>query len=140
MGALDTTPEFQSSPLNGAIAAASQQFRTDLTGTILPLEVAYGVEIAPVDLYGLSGQIQSNPAAFVLTNATDSARDIGANPDTYFYWDELHPTTKGHSLIAEAALESIDATFAPQGVPEPATASLAAVGFLLLAAVCLKRR
>jgi len=95
---------------------------------------------SPVDLYGLSGQIQSNPAAFGLTNATESARETGAtNPDTYFYWDELHPTTKGHSLIAEAALESIDATFAPQAVPEPATASLVGVGFLLLAAVCLKR-
>ena len=95
VGALDTTPEFRGSPLNGAIAAASQQFRTDLSEAILALEVAYGVEIAAVDLYGLSGQIQSNPAAFGLTNATDSARNTGAaNPDTYFYWDELHPTMK----------------------------------------------
>ena len=141
VGALERTPEFQSSPLNGAIAAASQQFRTDLTGTILPLEVAYGVEIAMADLYGLSEQVQTNPGAFGFTNVKDSARDTGAaNPDTYFYWDELHPTTKADNLIAEAALQSIDATFAPQVVPEPASASLVEVIFLLLATLCLKHR
>lgn len=32
------------------------------------------------------------------------------NPDTYYYWDEWHPTRKVHALAAEAMLETLKAS------------------------------
>jgi phospholipase/lecithinase/hemolysin len=53
-------------------------------------------------------QIAANPSAFSLTNVTDAAQgNFAVNPDTYLFWDDLHPTTYGHSLVAGAALKAL---------------------------------
>lgn len=58
------------------------------------------------------------PAAHGLTNVTDSAYTgdtAVADPSGCLFWDTVHPTTKGHALIAQAAY-ALD--------PEPATTML----------------
>src|SRR5262249_54969258 len=85
---------------------------------MVSLQNTLGIEIAGLDVYSSTIQWLSNPAAVGLTNVTDPARSAGAvNPDTYAHWDAMHPTTKGHNLLAQEAFRSIEATF----VPEPAT-------------------
>ena len=48
---------------------------------------------------------------------------ICANPDKFFFWDDVHPTAAGHSLITQAALKTLaDNTTegnSPVSVPEP---------------------
>jgi len=29
------------------------------------------------------------------------------DPDTYLFWDDLHPTTKGHDILAQTAASLI---------------------------------
>lgn len=117
VGPLNLAPVAVNNPLNAAIADASSQFRSDWLAAQGILESTFGIEIAMVDLYSSYGLWLSNPAAFGITNVTDPASLVGANPDTYLNWDTIHPTTKGHDLIAQAAIGSIEATF----VPEPST-------------------
>ncbi len=78
------------------------------------------------------------PEQYGLTNVTDqcfSATAISVflcnNPDEYLFWDNLHPTTKAHKLIADAAYATIEKEF--KSTPEPSTIfALSGLGLGLL--------
>ncbi len=101
-----------------------------------------GVNIGLVDINATVNSILQNPGEFGLTNVTDSwsnavavCLEVGCeefpNPDEYFYWDAVHPTTAAHEILADVAYSTVQSQFAK--VPEP-TSTLAlsalAVGFL----------
>jgi phospholipase/lecithinase/hemolysin len=71
-----------------------------------------------LDVAGLFNQAIANPAAFGLTNVTQSAapglqpgatsyntNQIAQNANQYLFWDDLHPTTTVHAHLAAAALD-----------------------------------
>ncbi len=133
---LATTPrgalDLMSTPsLATAFSDASQQFATDVSTDSALLDNALGVKIADVDIYGLYQAILADPAAYGYTNVTGYAQgNAGVNPNQYLFWDlDSHPTTTGEALIADAAYNSVQTTFAP----EPATWTMAGSGLLLMA-------
>jgi len=68
------------------------------------------VSIYPVNVFSVFTQIVSDPSAFSLSNASSPAQgNFAVNPDTYLFWDDLHPTTRGHNLLADAALKALPA-------------------------------
>jgi len=68
------------------------------------------VAIFHVNVFSLFTQIVANPAAVSLSNITDAAQNkFAVNPDTYLFWDDLHPTTHGHNLVADAARHALPA-------------------------------
>jgi len=82
-----------------------------------------GVQI--YDIYGSVGLVAADPAAHGLANVTDACGAIvGCDPDTYLYWDGIHPTSAGQALIAQDML----ALAMTPAVPEPATALMWALG------------
>lgn len=92
--------------------AASIVFNRLLDNTLPLLERGLGVDIIEVDLFKLSQQVAANPGNFGFTNITDPLfEQPGAkNPvgENYVWWDQIHPTTEFHKLIAktfEAAVE-----------------------------------
>lgn len=80
------------------------------------------VNIIPLDVNAVFTEVTAKPDRFGLTNVSQPcfnrlAGTLCSNPNQYLFWDELHPTTRGHELIAQYAASVINApsTFVPQG-------------------------
>ena len=57
-----------------------------------------------LDVFTLFNFIVGPPIGGGLANVTASSQgNISVNPDTYLFWDDLHPTTFGHHLVELAA-------------------------------------
>ncbi|NJC41812.1 outer membrane lipase/esterase [Brevundimonas alba] len=109
---LGITPQFN----QGAGAAlgpladfAGTTFNSALSAGLFTVAAANpNSNIILMDLYKISDTLAGNPGIFGLTNAHDScfnqvAMTVCANPDSYLYWDGVHPTAAGHRLIAALA-------------------------------------
>src|SRR5262249_39209272 len=120
-----------------AINQLDIEFNSILSGDLDALRAANpGVSIDLLDVHSLLNAVLHNPAAYGYTNTTDELIDqVGQNvdPNAYLFWDDVHPTTKGHSILA-------DAVFAQLAVPEPASLALAGVCGAAIAARVWKRR
>lgn len=115
--------------VTATLNAEAAAFNQASANAISQLEAQYGIDIIPVDIYSLFAQVAANPSAYGFTNITDPAQGlVGVNPDTYLYWDGMHPTTAADALVADLAYSDVQAAFAP----EPAALGLIATGVLLL--------
>lgn len=116
-----------------ALNAASTMFNTATAAAQTQLEAQYGITIIPVDVNSLFNQILANPGAYGFQNTTSPAQGNAAvDPNTYVFWDGLHPTTAADALVANLAYDDVQAAFNPTATPEPAALSLLASGFLLI--------
>jgi phospholipase/lecithinase/hemolysin len=57
-----------------------------------------------LDVFSLFSKLAASPSSYSLANVTDSSQGgYTIDPDTYLFWDDLHPTTKGHQILAQTA-------------------------------------
>jgi len=61
------------------------------------------LHIAELDAFSLFNQIIAAPATYSFANVTASSQGEPVDPDTYLFWDDLHPTTHGHNVLATTA-------------------------------------
>jgi phospholipase/lecithinase/hemolysin len=78
-----------------------------LDAALAPLSASLGITIYRADVYALFQQIVANPGAFGLTDVVNPCETgsgasamVCANPDQHLFWDDVHPTTGVHALIA----------------------------------------
>ncbi|MDM8558480.1 SGNH/GDSL hydrolase family protein [Candidatus Parabeggiatoa sp. HSG14] len=100
---LGTTPRAKASGISTTMTQLTVAFNKALAKSLLPLEVIQ------VDMPA-TFEIVSDPdtiakSSFSLTNVTEvclnqEAGTICEDASTYFYWDDIHPSTVGHELIA----------------------------------------
>ncbi|WP_332655075.1 autotransporter domain-containing protein [Brevundimonas sp.] len=108
---LGITPGFSAGSI-GASGSALADFSGTTFNSAL-LSGLFGVAAANpnsniilMDLYKISDPLAGNPGAFGLTNASTACFNgvtVCADPDSYLYWDSVHPTAAGHRLIAQLA-------------------------------------
>ena len=69
------------------------------------------VDLVQVDLFSLGESIAKRPQKFGFTNLTDplikQLANNPKNPQGFFSWDNFHPTTQVHTLIADTFARSL---------------------------------
>jgi phospholipase/lecithinase/hemolysin len=136
----DTPAARATGPLGTFLAnEAASAFNDQMTDDITSLEHALsGIDIITVDIHAAFEQIEGDPKAYGFNNITDAAQDKTVDPNTYLFWDDLHPTTAGDALIADLAARDA-APLLSTATPEPASLGLVLLGFLA-PLVCWRRR
>lgn len=123
---LTLTPEEQQ-----ALNALAAQNNSVLHGLLGNVRTTTGATIHEVNIFALYERMQANPAAYGFTNVTSAALLDGVPATGYLFFDDVHPTTAGHALIASTVNGAI---------PEPSTIVLALIGTVVLAQRQIRRR
>jgi thermolabile hemolysin len=122
---LGGTPRFNGNATTAATYnARTAQFNATMDASLLDLsDDAAGLTFFRLDVAGLFTEAIATPAKFGLVNVTDAAAPglspghssyntalIAANATQYLFWDDLHPTTAVHSILATRARALVDGT------------------------------
>lgn len=101
---LSITPQFRGTPAAPLADFAVTTFNGALlTGLNATAAARPGTNIILMDLFKVGDVIADNPSAFGVSNVTQPCFNgvtVCSNPDSYFYFDGVHPTAKGHEVIA----------------------------------------
>jgi phospholipase/lecithinase/hemolysin len=81
----------------------SAQFNHDLDAKLNTV----AIDTCRVNLFDLSRELTDKPKKYGFTNITDQSFPDLAKSDTYLFWDQVHPTTRGHRLIAEEIFQAV---------------------------------
>lgn len=108
---LGAIPEAVGDPtLAAARRTGTINFNTALAAEMNARATTLGVTIDQLDVFGMFDQLLANPADYGFTNTTGGWQDAasGADPDEYVFYDDIHPTTRSHFLLAAAAHVLLD--------------------------------
>lgn len=101
---LSITPQFRGTPAAPLADFAVTTFNGALlTGLNATAAARPGTNIILMDLFKVGDVVAANPSAFGVSNVTQACFNgvtLCSNPDDYFYFDGVHPTAKGHAVIA----------------------------------------
>jgi phospholipase/lecithinase/hemolysin len=104
------------------LSALSAAYNGGLAQMLAGLDTAFdllGIDLYSFDTAAFFADVTANPAAYGLTNVTDSCLFTApAVCSTYLYFDNVHPTTAAHDLL------SLQYAMALGIIPEPATSGL----------------
>lgn len=106
---LGVTPQFSGlGPSAAALADfAGQSFNGSLFAGLVPVAASKpNTNIIYFDLYKVSDALIADPGRFGLSNVTSSCLvgvTVCSSPDSFLYWDGVHPTAAGHRLLAALA-------------------------------------
>jgi len=102
---LGLIPRLNGNPaISAAATQASAYYNLVLSSGIQVMRDSYPgkhLQIVQLDIFGLFNRIVATPSIFSLANVMASSQGVpSVDPDTYLFWDDLHPTTHGHNVVA----------------------------------------
>jgi len=128
---LNRVPRAIASGSETVLADLTVAFNAELSETMRSLESdREDVDVILVELFAISEEVVENPTEFGFSNITDpfvlngEILDETANFEEFFFWDDVHPTTKGHEIYAGVLTAEItrpvasdDRIVTPQATP-----------------------
>lgn len=92
--------------LNNALAAALESI------------AAPGVTIIHADAYAFMNNVVATPDDYGMINVQYPYLLFGAgtDPATWLFWDDIHPTTRGHEIFADEVLVTLLGAYSPRNV------------------------
>lgn len=134
---LGEVPALNGTPASTAANLASQAFDLEWAAQVSILD-SLGINVIGVNVDTLFNGILANPTAYGFSNVADACNATpGCDPNTFLYWDDVHPTTYADSLVADLAYQD---AFGPAATPEPPTVTLFALGGIGLLLLSRSRR
>jgi phospholipase/lecithinase/hemolysin len=104
---LGLVPRLNGSPTTSVPATqASELYNEVLSSGVALLDLVdheRRVQLSQLDVFKLFNLIVASPSSYSLVNITMSSQGMPVDPDTWLFWDDLHPTTRGHNILATTA-------------------------------------
>ncbi|HXJ94978.1 MAG TPA: SGNH/GDSL hydrolase family protein [Terriglobia bacterium] len=86
----------------------SLEYNSDLSSTIAMLDADDpGIRIVGEDVYALVLAMLADPSAYGFVNTDTPAQGLSVDPNTYLFWDGVHPTTMGDYWVANLAYDDL---------------------------------
>jgi phospholipase/lecithinase/hemolysin len=119
---------------SAALNLLSESYNADWAAAINSLDSHdLAIDIIGVNVYGLVQSMLSDPSAYGFTNVDTPAQGLSVNPNSYLFWDGVHPTTEGNFWVASLADHDLTTT------PESSTVTLFGIGLLAIAFILRER-
>jgi phospholipase/lecithinase/hemolysin len=104
---LGSVPRLNGSPATAVPATQASAVYNDVLGggvaLLRFLDFDKHPQLSELDVFSLFNKILRSPSSYSLVNVTMSSQGMPVDPDTWLFWDDLHPTTRGHNILAVAA-------------------------------------
>ncbi|MFQ4142359.1 autotransporter domain-containing protein [Chlorogloeopsis sp. ULAP02] len=111
---LGKTPQERLEKTASTTTALTNSHNNNLNLALQQIVKNRNVNIIPLDVNALFNEILAEPAKYGYTNVTERCFNqalgtLCSNPDQYLFWDGIHPTARGHQLIAEYTVAVLNA-------------------------------
>ncbi|MBP4047294.1 SGNH/GDSL hydrolase family protein [Chromobacterium violaceum] len=116
-------PDYASSAATVSLQVTEYNQKLDRLATQLREMYGNSLKLEVFDGYTLFNDVLNNPAKYQMTNTTQSCLELSnngssiyknsqkvrkecSNPNSFVFWDNLHPTTRIHQLLADRIANS----------------------------------
>jgi outer membrane lipase/esterase len=105
---LGLTPDYNRNPTSAtSISSLTIALNDALASSFAALgDARPDVTIHSLDVEKLFDNLVANPTQWGFTNVLDKGQGV-ADATGYVFWDGVHPTARGHTLLSEAALQAV---------------------------------
>jgi outer membrane lipase/esterase len=107
---LGMTPEMRARGSRAVAEAGrlTERFNTAVERALAGLAGPPDARICRLDVRAMAERAKEDPAAFDLVDITTPCRGR-PTCEGYLFWDQIHPTTRAHGHLAEAAFRAVAA-------------------------------
>lgn len=132
---LGLTPDAVNAGMSESLTLLSATYNVFL-GQALDQLAAAGIPTIRLSSFDVLTSMAMSPATYGFLNVTEPLLSAPptVDPDTYLFWDGVHPTTRAHQVLADAAIQALIQHYSPRNGKATPPASVNSLNGLVNAA------